>query len=91
LLTSNDLDKFDVHLDQDLIFRILSEKQHTKALRYIIFELNIDFTDIMKECLEYMTSPMKMEISKMFELRNLKQDLNNELSNEHHTAKRNKV
>jgi ankyrin repeat protein len=91
LLTSKKLEKFDIHLDEDLIFRTLIEKQNIEALSYIIFDLNIEFTEVMKQCLEYINSPIKNEINKIFELRNLNKDLINDLSINTNSSKRNKV
>jgi ankyrin repeat protein len=81
LLASKDLkEKSNIHLDCDMIFRILVEKRDTEALKHIIFDLNIDITDTISECLEYVVEPFKSEVKKMFELRDLNSNLKNNLS-----------
>lgn len=80
LLTTTDLkEPLDIHVELDLIFRQLTEKRNFEALKYIIFELNINKTEMIDELLRYVVEPAKEQINKMFELRDLNQNLANEL------------
>jgi len=95
LLNSSDLkEKYNVHIDNDKIFKNSCEFADKKMLHYLIYELNIDRTD---EINNYLAEPngrpnnLKSEAKNMFEMRDLKKDLNKELPDNNESTKKLKL
>lgn len=77
LLTSSDLkEKADLHNNDDWSFLWAYKNEHLEILRFLIFDMNIEKTNNIKKFLR--NEPNK-DVEKMFELRELKEQLNIEL------------
>lgn len=90
LLGKNGIKKrYNIHLNNDQLFKIANKNEHIDILRYLIFDLKIKKT----ECIEmyWDTTPFKDTIQ-WFEIRDLNKNLNDELqSTNHKTNKKLKV
>jgi len=80
LLTSDELKEHaNLHADGDNAFVIAAYYDHSDIVNYLIFELNIEKTDAIKKELAD-TPTIEKRINKLFEIRDLKQEINIELN-----------
>ncbi len=83
LLNSPDLkEKFNIHMDRDTIFKQACEFGDMKTLRYLITELNINKNDEINNYLNQSfgrDGNLRTEAKKMFETKEITEQLNEEL------------
>lgn len=69
-------DKINIHTKRDVLFDTLIRNRKTDVIQYLIFDLNIEKTQEIKEFLKRTTTA---EIEKMFTIRDLNGELRDEL------------
>lgn len=95
LLYSPDLkENFDIHMNEDAVFKEACEFGHMETLQYLILDVNIDITESISNYLAVSTgrtSRLTNEAKNMFALRELNKNLNQDLPNNIITAKKPKI
>lgn len=89
LLTSSELTEHsNVHSDEDAAFRYAYRFGEFDILKFLIFDMNIEKTEYVQECL---SEKENSQIENWFAIRELQKDLKQELSNTSINEKRLKV
>ncbi len=82
LLTSSELKEHaDLHADEDNAFVVAAYYNCSDIVNYFIFELNIKKTESIKKHLAD-TPTIEKRINKLFDIRDLKKEINTELQSE---------
>ncbi len=90
LETDSIKDKYNIHKDNDCLFKLACENEHTDIIKYFIFDYKIENSHYIQDHLK--ASQNRFEyITKWFELRDLQQSLNQDLINKEVTNKKLKV
>jgi hypothetical protein len=91
-LTSPELNEHsDIYQDQQQAFKDACKAESLEVLQYLIFEYKIEKTDEIKEYLKTSNTKFNETVKNMFILREVNQDLNNELSTDNQSTKKPKL
>jgi ankyrin repeat protein len=91
LLTSNDLKEHaNIHADTDNAFMVAAYYNHTDIVNYFIFDLNIEKNENIKKELAD-TPNIEKRINKLFEIRDLSQEIRAEITEEENKVQNKKV
>lgn len=89
ILTYPDFEnKINIHVENEKAFRILINQEKNDVIQYLIFDFKIEKNDDLAYLLQ---EKKRLDIVKMFETRDLKGQLSNELKESHNLVKKIKI